>query len=87
MKLLLLLLDITIPHPQPLIIPPPGFDESLIDLKPLAALMYRSHLTSIQDKYYQSKTASSAMQFDTMPSISEQNYYALIPFIIIHLLG
>jgi hypothetical protein len=78
-------LDITIPHPLPMTTPTAGFDESLINLKNLAAALADiSHLKSpIRDKY-QGRTTSSSTQTDTIATIMEQNY-ALIPFTVNHL--
>jgi hypothetical protein len=76
------LLDITIPHPPSLTVPP-GFNERLIDLKHLAIFADRSHLKSMKEKY-QGKNTSSATQIDTIATITERNY-ALIPMTIDHL--
>ena len=76
------LLDITIPHPPSLPVPP-GLNERLINPKTLAFFADRSHLTSMKEKY-QGKTTSSATQTDTIATITERNY-ALIPITIDHL--
>ena len=74
------LLDITIPHPPSLTVPPHGLNERLINPEHLAIFADRSHLASMKDKY-QGKTTSSATQTDTIATITERNY-ALIPFTI-----
>jgi hypothetical protein len=74
------LLDITIPHPPSLPVPPIGNNERLIDPKNLALYADRSHIASMKDKY-QGRTTSSSTQTDTIATITECNY-ALIPFTI-----
>jgi hypothetical protein len=74
------LLDITMPHPPSLTVPPHGLDERLINLKTLAFFADRSHIASMKEKH-QGKTTTSATQIDTIATITERNY-ALIPFTI-----